>query len=84
MPREKLPVAVIQKVLERRVGLRAGGNSDRGRHSIDTLEPIYGLWPSASSTLAKSREQHGEVPGMRSFWASAGVGILSAVLRRGS
>src|SRR5687768_16281315 len=44
MPLEKLPVHVIQKILEGGESVcAAAGIPIAGGHSIDTLEPIYGL-----------------------------------------
>src|SRR5206468_4823170 len=44
MPLEKLPIAVIQKILEGGESVcAAAGIPIAGGHSIDTLEPIYGL-----------------------------------------
>ena len=44
MPLEKLPVAVIQRILEGGESVCAqAGIPIAGGHSIDTLEPIYGL-----------------------------------------
>src|ERR671924_68286 len=44
MPLEKLPVALIQRILEGGESVcAAAGIPIAGGHSIDTLEPIYGL-----------------------------------------
>src|SRR5438874_1958625 len=44
MPLEKLPIAVIRKILEGGESVCAvAGIPIAGGHSIDTLEPIYGL-----------------------------------------
>ena len=44
MPIDKLPVAIIQRILEGGASVcAAAGIPIAGGHSIDTLEPIYGL-----------------------------------------
>jgi selenide, water dikinase len=85
MPLEKLPVSVIARVLEggQSVCARAG-IPIAGGHSIDTLEPIYGL--VALGLVHPDRVK-------RNSTASAGdvlilgkplgVGILSAALKQG-
>jgi selenide,water dikinase len=85
MPIEKLPVAAIQKVI-------AGGESVcakigipiAGGHSIDTLEPIYGLvalglvHPDKVKRNDRARAGDALVLGK-----PLGVGILSAALKQG-
>jgi len=43
MPLKKCPSRSSANRRGRRVGVRAGGIPVAGGHSIDTLEPIYGL-----------------------------------------
>jgi len=51
MPLEKMPVEVIQRIISGGESVCAqAGIPIAGGHSIDTLEPIYGLVRSASST----------------------------------
>ena len=85
MPLEKLPVSVIRAIL-------AGGESVcanaeiplAGGHSIDTLEPIYGLvalglvHPSKVKKNSTAREGDALILGK-----PLGIGILSAVLKKG-
>lgn len=85
MPLEKLPVSVIQKIL-------AGGESVcaeagipiAGGHSIDVLEPIYGLvalglvHPDRVKRNSSARAGDVLVLGK-----PLGVGILSAALKKG-
>src|SRR6267378_604403 len=85
MPLEKLPVAVIRAIL-------AGGESVcadaeiplAGGHSIDTLEPIYGLvalglvHPAKVKKNSTAREGDALILGK-----PLGIGILSAALKKG-
>jgi selenide,water dikinase len=85
MPLEKLPVAVIRQIL-------AGGESVcaavgvpiAGGHSIDTLEPIYGLvalglvHPERVKRNSSARAGDALILGK-----PLGIGILSAALKKG-
>ncbi|MBV8030697.1 MAG: selenide, water dikinase SelD [Betaproteobacteria bacterium] len=85
MPLEKLPVSVISRIL-------AGGESVcasagipiAGGHSIDTLEPIYGLVALGlvhpSRVKKNSSAKAGDV---LILGKPLGVGILSAALKKG-
>ena len=85
MPLDKLPVEVIQKIL-------AGGESVcaeagipiAGGHSIDVLEPIYGLvglgLVHPDRVKRNDRAQAGDV---LILGKPLGVGILSAALKKG-
>ncbi|HKB83607.1 MAG TPA: selenide, water dikinase SelD, partial [Burkholderiales bacterium] len=85
MPLEKLPVEVIQRIL-------AGGESVcalagipiAGGHSIDTLEPIYGLVALGivhpDKVKRNSTAKGGDV---LILGKPLGVGILSAALKKG-
>ncbi len=85
MPLEKLPVGVIQRIL-------AGGESVcaqvgipiAGGHSIDTLEPIYGLVALGlvhpKKVKRNDRAKDGDV---LVLGKPLGVGILSAALKQG-
>jgi selenide, water dikinase len=85
MPLEKLPVEVIQRIL-------AGGESVcaqagipiAGGHSIDTLEPIYGLVALGlvhpKKVKRNDRAKDGDV---LILGKPLGVGILSAALKKG-
>ena len=86
MPLDKLPVEVIQKIL-------AGGESVcalagipiAGGHSIDVLEPIYGLvglgLVHPERIKRNDRAQAGDV---LILGKPLGVGILSAALKKGT
>jgi selenide,water dikinase len=86
MPLDKLPVEVIQKIL-------AGGESVcalagipiAGGHSIDVLEPIYGLvglgLVHPDKIKRNDRAQEGDV---LILGKPLGVGILSAALKKGT
>lgn len=85
MPLEKLPVDVIQRII-------AGGESVcesvgipiAGGHSIDTLEPIYGLVALGIVHPDKVKRNDGARAGdVLVLGKPLGVGILSAVLKKG-
>ncbi|MDR1528928.1 MAG: selenide, water dikinase SelD [Burkholderiales bacterium] len=85
MPLDKLPVSVIGRILE-------GGNSVcrdagipvAGGHSIDTVEPIYGL--AALGIVSPNRVRSnaaGKAGDVLILGKPLGVGILSAALKKG-
>jgi selenide,water dikinase len=85
MPLDKLPVEVIQRVL-------AGGESVcaevgipvAGGHSIDVLEPIYGLVALGLVHPDKVKRNDRARPGDALILGKPlGVGILSAALKKG-
>jgi selenide,water dikinase len=85
MPIEKLPVEAIQKVI-------AGGESVcakagipiAGGHSIDTLEPIYGLVALGLVHPDKvKRNDRARAGDVLVLGKPLGVGILSAALKQG-
>jgi selenide,water dikinase len=85
MPLDKLPVAVIQKILEGGESVCAlAGIPIAGGHSIDTLEPIYGLvglgLVHPDKVKKNSTARAGDV---LVLGKPLGVGILSAVLKKG-
>lgn len=85
MPLEKLPVSVIQKILEGGESVcAAAGIPIAGGHSIDTLEPIYGLVALGlvhpDKVKKNSTARAGDV---LVLGKPLGVGILSAVLKKG-
>jgi len=85
MPLEKLPVSVIQKVLEGGESVCAAvGIPIAGGHSIDTLEPIYGLVALGLVHPDKVKKNSGGRAGdVLVLGKPLGVGILSAVLKKG-
>jgi selenide,water dikinase len=85
MPLEKLPVSVIGKILQGGESVcAAAGIPIAGGHSIDTLEPIYGLvalglvHPDKVKRNSSARDGDVLVLGK-----PLGVGILSAALKKG-
>jgi selenide,water dikinase len=85
MPLEKLPLGVIQKILEGGESVCAqAGIPIAGGHSIDTLEPIYGLvalglvHPDKVKKNSAARAGDALVLGK-----PLGIGILSAALKKG-
>jgi selenide,water dikinase len=85
MPLEKLPVSVIRAIL-------AGGESVcanaeipvAGGHSIDTLEPIYGLVALGLVHPAKVKKNSTAKAGDALVLGKPlGIGILSAALKKG-
>jgi selenide,water dikinase len=85
MPLEKLPLSVIGKIL-------AGGESVcaeagipiAGGHSIDVLEPIYGLVALGLVHPDKVKRNSSARPGdVLILGKPLGVGILSAALKKG-
>jgi selenide, water dikinase len=85
MPLDKLPVSVIRKVLEGGESVCAqAGIPVAGGHSIDTLEPIYGLvalglvHPDKVKRNSSARDGDVLILGK-----PLGIGILSAALKKG-
>jgi selenide,water dikinase len=85
MPLEKLPVSVIQKILEGGDAVcAAAGIPIAGGHSIDTLEPIYGLVALGLVHPDKVKKNTGARAGdILVLGKPLGVGILSAALKKG-
>lgn len=85
MPLEKLPVSVIQKILEGGDSVcAAAGIPIAGGHSIDTLEPIYGLVALGLVHPDKVKKNSGARAGDALVLGKPlGVGILSAALKKG-
>ena len=85
MPLEKLPLSAIGKILQGGEAVCAtAGIPVAGGHSIDTLEPIYGLVALGLVHPAKvkrnSRARDGDV---LILGKPLGIGILSAALKKG-
>ena len=85
MPLEKLPVSVIRKVLEGGESVCAqAGIPVAGGHSIDTLEPIYGLVALGLVHPDKvKRNSSGKAGDVLILGKPLGIGILSAALKKG-
>ncbi len=85
MPLEKLPLGVIRKILEGGESVcAAAGIPIAGGHSIDTLEPIYGLVALGlvhpKNIKKNSTAKAGDV---LILGKPLGIGILSAALKQG-
>jgi selenide,water dikinase len=85
MPLDKLPVSVIGRILQGGESVcAAAGIPIAGGHSIDTLEPIYGLVALGlvhpDRVKRNSTARAGDV---LILGKPLGVGILSAVLKKG-
>jgi selenide,water dikinase len=85
MPLEKLPVSVIRKVLEGGESVCAeAGIPVAGGHSIDTLEPIYGLVALGLVHPDRvKRNSSGQAGDVLILGKPLGIGILSAALKKG-
>jgi selenide, water dikinase len=85
MPLEKLPVGVIRKILEGGESVcAAAGIPIAGGHSIDTLEPIYGLVALGLVHPDKVRKNSAARAGdVLILGKPLGIGILSAALKKG-
>src|SRR3989449_2804915 len=85
MPLEKLPVSVIRRILEGGQAVCAqAGIPIAGGHSIDVLEPIYGLvalglvHPDKGKKNSSAKAGDALIPRK-----PLGIGILSAALKKG-
>lgn len=85
MPIDKLPPEVIGRVLEGGASIcREAGIPIAGGHSIDVLEPIYGLVGLGLVHPDKVRRNAGAHAGdVLVLGKPLGVGILSAALKKG-
>ncbi len=85
MPLDKLPVSVIRKVLEGGETVCAqAGIPVAGGHSIDTLEPIYGLVALGLVHPDRVKRNSSGKPGdILILGKPLGIGILSAALKKG-
>jgi selenide,water dikinase len=85
MPLEKLPVSVIGRILQGGESVcAAAGIPIAGGHSIDTLEPIYGLVALGLVHPAKvKRNSSARAGDVLVLGKPLGIGILSAALKKG-
>ena len=85
MPLEKLPVSVIRRVLEGGEAVCAqAGIPIAGGHSIDTLEPIYGLVALGLVHPDQVKKNSSAKPGdILILGKPLGIGVLSAALKKG-
>jgi selenide,water dikinase len=85
MPLEKLPVSAIGRILQGGESVcAAAGIPLAGGHSIDTLEPIYGLVALGLVHPERvKRNSGGRASDVLVLGKPLGVGILSAALKKG-
>jgi selenide,water dikinase len=85
MPLEKLPVSVIRGILAGGESVcAAAGIPIAGGHSIDTLEPIYGLVAlGLVDPLKLKKNSTGKAGDALVLGKPLGIGILSAALKKG-
>jgi selenide,water dikinase len=85
MPLDKLPVSVIGKILQGGESVCAtAGIPIAGGHSIDTLEPIYGLVALGLVHPDRVKRNSSAKPGdVLVLGKPLGIGILSAALKKG-
>ncbi len=85
MPLEKLPVSVIRRILEGGESVcAAAGIPIAGGHSIDVLEPIYGLVALGLVHPDKVKRNSSAKPNdVLVLGKPLGIGILSAALKKG-
>jgi selenide, water dikinase len=85
MPLDKLPLEVIRSVLSGGESVcAAAGIPIAGGHSIDTLEPIYGLSVVGLVRPDRIKRNSAARPGDALILGKPlGIGILSAALRKG-
>jgi len=85
MPLDKLPEAAIQRILQGGEDVcRAAGIPIAGGHSIDSVEPIYGLVGIGLVHPAEVKTNRGARTGDRLILGKPlGIGVLSAALKKG-
>ena len=86
IPVDKLPVEVTQRILAGGEAVCAeAGIPIAGGHSIDTLEPLYGLVAIGLVDPKKVKRNNRAQPGDKLVLGkSLGVGVLSAALKKGN
>ncbi len=84
MPIDRLPAQTIRRILEGGEAVCASaGVPVAGGHTIDSVEPIYGLVALGLAHPQRIRRNDGALPGDRLVLGKAlGVGILSAALKK--
>ncbi len=85
MPIDRLPLNVIRRILEGGESVcAAAGIPIAGGHTIDSVEPIYGLVVLGLAHPDRIRSNAGARPGDRVILGKPlGVGVLSAALKKG-
>ena len=86
MPISKLPTAVIRSVLQGGEDVcKAAGIPLAGGHSIDSVEPIYGLVAIGIVHPGRLKKNSGAQPGdVLVLGKGLGVGVLAAALKKGA
>lgn len=86
MPIDKLPVEIIGRILEGGESVcAAAGIPIAGGHTIDSVEPIYGLVVMGLVHPDKVKTNAGARPGdVLILGKPLGVGVLSAALKKGA
>ena len=86
MPMDKLPLEIIGKILEGGESVcAAAGIPIAGGHTIDSVEPIYGLVVMGLVHPDKVKTNAGARPGdVLILGKPLGVGVLSAALKKGA
>ena len=85
MPLDKLPVSTIARILQGGESVcAAAGIPIAGGHSIDTLEPIYGLVALGLVHPKQVKKNSSARPGdVLVLGKPLGIGVLSAALKKG-
>ena len=84
MPIDRLPLAMIRRILEGGESVCASaGIPIAGGHTIDSVEPIYGLVALGLIDPRRVKRNSGAVPGDQLVLGKPlGVGVLSAALKK--